>query len=64
MSTWESIFLMLGAVGLLWLTYTQVKRLPPELFSKVAIHKTIYVIGILTLGFIIFVWILVKLLNM
>ena len=64
MSTWASIFYILLAAGMVWLVYTQVKRSPKELFSKESIHKSIYVIGMLTLGLIIFIWILVKLLKM
>jgi hypothetical protein len=64
MSTWESLLLVLGAAGLIWFTYAQVKRLPRELFSSASIHRSIYVLGILTLGLIIFIWVLVKLLKM
>ncbi len=61
---WEQILLLLGGMGLIWLTYYQVKRMPRELFSAVAIHKSIYVLGIITLGLIIFIWLLVKFLKM
>lgn len=64
MSTWEQILLLLGAFGLVWLTYYQVKRMPRALFSSAAIHKSIYVVGIITLGMIIVIWLLVKLLKM
>lgn len=64
MSMWEQILLLLGAFGLIWLTYYQVKRMPRELFSSVAIHKSIYVLGIITLSLIIFIWLLVKFLKM
>ena len=64
MSTWEQVLLLLGAFGLIWLTYYQVKRMPRELFSAVAIHKSIYVLGIITLGLIIVIWLLVKFLKM
>lgn len=64
MSTWESVLLLLGATGLIWVTYYQVKRMPREIFSSAAIHKSVYVLGIITLSLIIFIWLLVKLLKM
>lgn len=63
MSTWMTIVYIIVAAGAVWMGYTFVKGAPKELFSKVAIHKSIYVMGILTLGLIIFIWILVKLLQ-
>ena len=64
MSTWASIFYIVLGAAFVWLMFTQVKRMPKELFSKESIHKSIYVTGMLTLGLIIFIWILVKLLQM
>ncbi len=64
MSTWESVLLLLGAAGLIWVTYYQVKRMPREIFSSASIHKSVYVLGIITLSLIIFIWLLVKLLKM
>lgn len=64
MSTWESVLLLLGSAGLIWVTYYQIKRMPPEIFSSAAIHKSVYVLGIITLSLIIFIWLLVKLLKM
>lgn len=64
MSMWQQILLLLGAFGLIWLTYYQIKRMPREVFSSAAIHKSIYVLGMITLSLIIFIWLLVKLLKM
>ena len=47
MSTWMTIVYIIVAAGAVWMGYTFVKRAPKELFSKVAIHKSIYVMGIL-----------------
>jgi len=63
MSTWAQIFYLLIAAAFVWFIFTRVKHFPKELFSKEAIHKSIYVTGMLTLGLIIFIWILVKLLQ-
>lgn len=63
MSTWMTIFYAIVAAGAVLMGYSFIKRAPKETFSKESMHKSIYVLGILTLAFIIFIWILVKLLK-
>jgi len=62
MSTWASLFYLLIAAAFVWFIFTRVKQFPKEMFSKESLHKSIYVVGMLTLGLIIFIWILVKIL--
>lgn len=64
MSTWMQIFYILIAAAFVWFIYTRIKHFPKEMFSKESIHKSIYVTGMIALGLIIFIWILVKLLQM
>ncbi len=63
MSTWVTVLYAIVAAGMVLMGYQFIKRAPKEVFSKESMHKSVYVLGIISLGLIIFIWVLIKLLQ-
>jgi len=57
---WMQLLFFVGAALLIWILYRQV-RSNPEMFSKANLGKSIFTMGLLALGLIVFIGLLMML---